>query len=72
MGLGPYPDVSLAEARELAAKARKKLLRGIDPLGDQDRDRESITRTHRGRPRLGNGTRLPARRQPGPLARASR
>lgn len=35
MGLGPYPDVSLAEARELATAARKQLLKGIDPLTDK-------------------------------------
>src|SRR5437763_17151194 len=32
MGLGRYPDVSLAEAREAAAAARKLLLNKIDPL----------------------------------------
>jgi integrase len=35
MGLGPQPDVSLRDARELATKARKKLLRSIDPLADK-------------------------------------
>ena len=35
MGLGPYPDVSLAEARELATAARKQLLKGIDTLTDK-------------------------------------
>jgi integrase len=35
MGLGPYPDVSLAEARELATRERKKLIQGIDPLTDK-------------------------------------
>ncbi|MBV8524062.1 MAG: integrase arm-type DNA-binding domain-containing protein [Acetobacteraceae bacterium] len=32
MGLGPYPEVSLAEARERAASARKLLRYGEDPL----------------------------------------
>jgi integrase len=32
MGLGPLRDVSLAEARAAAAKCRKMLLAGIDPL----------------------------------------
>lgn len=32
MGLGPVHTISLAEARELAAAARKQLLAGIDPL----------------------------------------
>lgn len=35
MGLGPYPDVSLRDARELAARARRQLIRGIDPLADK-------------------------------------
>ena len=35
MGLGPYPDVSLRDARELAARARKQLLKGIDPLSEK-------------------------------------
>ena len=35
MGLGPYPDVGLAEARELATSERKKLLRGVDPLTEK-------------------------------------
>lgn len=32
MGLGRWPDVSIAEARELAAEARKKLRAGSDPI----------------------------------------
>jgi integrase len=37
MGLGPWPLVSLAEARELALDARRKLRAGIDPI-DEKRD----------------------------------
>jgi integrase len=32
MGLGPFPDVSLAEAREKALEHRKQVREGIDPL----------------------------------------
>ena len=32
MGLGPYPDISLAEARAKAAEHRKQRHEGIDPL----------------------------------------
>jgi integrase len=32
MGLGPYPDITLAEAREKATDARRQKLGGIDPL----------------------------------------
>jgi len=35
MGLGPYPDVSLSEARNLATQGRKKILQDIDPLSDK-------------------------------------
>jgi integrase len=32
MGLGPFPDVSLARAREKAAEAREQRRNGVDPL----------------------------------------
>jgi hypothetical protein len=32
MGLGPYPEISLAEARDLALEARRLTARGIDPI----------------------------------------
>lgn len=32
MGLRPYPSISLARARELAAEARRELAEGRDPL----------------------------------------
>ena len=32
MGLGPFPDVSLAEAREAARESRGAVRRGIDPI----------------------------------------
>lgn len=35
MGLGPYPDITLKEARDLALSERRKLLRNIDPLADK-------------------------------------
>jgi len=44
MGLGPYPDVSLSEARNLATRERKKILQGIDPLTDK-RARRIAART---------------------------
>ncbi len=35
MGLGRWPDVSIAEARESAANARKKLRGGTDPVAER-------------------------------------
>ena len=32
MGLGAYPEISIAAARKLAAKSREKLKEGIDPI----------------------------------------
>ncbi|WP_377847180.1 tyrosine-type recombinase/integrase [Bosea sp. UC22_33] len=35
VGLGPYPDVSLAEARLLAQECRRQLRAGLDPLSER-------------------------------------
>src|SRR6516164_3334121 len=39
MGLGSALDVSLAEAREMAADARKLRVRGIDPINERNASR---------------------------------
>ena len=44
LGLGPYPDVTLSEARDLATRERKKRHQGIDPLTDK-RARQIAART---------------------------
>src|SRR5262249_7582034 len=41
MGLGPIADVSLAEAREKAASARKLRLEGIDPIEARNAQRNA-------------------------------
>lgn len=41
MGLGPFPAITLAQAREAAADARRQVARGIDPLDAREADRES-------------------------------
>jgi integrase len=41
MGLGPYPDVSLAEARGRATDHRKQRLDGIDPLDAKEAKRQA-------------------------------
>ncbi len=41
MGLGPYPTVTLSEARQLAAHQRKILATGADPLATRDAEREA-------------------------------
>ncbi|MCO4839125.1 MAG: tyrosine-type recombinase/integrase [Rhodobacteraceae bacterium] len=44
MGLGRWPDVSIAEARESASNARKKLREGIDPLAERHKSKRKILR----------------------------
>jgi integrase len=41
MGLGRWPDVSIAEARERAAAARKQLRDGIDPIFERKKIKRS-------------------------------
>lgn len=41
MGLGPFPTVTLSEARQLAADQRKLLASGADPLATRDAAREA-------------------------------
>ncbi|WVM88039.1 Arm DNA-binding domain-containing protein [Halopseudomonas pachastrellae] len=35
MGLGKYPDISLAQAREKATDSRRKAQSGIDPISER-------------------------------------
>ncbi|RKR46132.1 MULTISPECIES: site-specific integrase [unclassified Paraburkholderia] len=44
MGLGGYPTVSLSEAREKAAEARRLKAAGIDPLGQKQHARKTAQR----------------------------
>src|SRR5262245_957414 len=37
MGLGPYPEITLAAAREMALEARRAALRGDDPIASRQR-----------------------------------
>jgi hypothetical protein len=41
MGLGPYPEVSLKEARELRDEARKLVRNGIDPIIARNEKRQT-------------------------------
>ncbi len=40
MGLGRFPDVSIAEARETAAEARRTLRHGLDPVAERQKCRQ--------------------------------
>lgn len=40
MSFGPYPTVSLADARELRAEAKKLIVKGIDPLQERTEQRD--------------------------------
>lgn len=44
MGLGRWPDVSIAEARSRAGDARRQLRDGIDPIEERDRQRRKVAR----------------------------
>lgn len=44
MGLGPYPEVSLKEAREEAAKWRAVARQGLDPIKERQRERRQAER----------------------------
>lgn len=44
MGLGPFPTVSLAEARRLAEDARSKVRGGLDPIKERERERREAAR----------------------------
>jgi integrase len=44
MGLGPWPDVSIAEARERAALARRRLRDGVDPIEERKQLRQKSKR----------------------------
>jgi Arm DNA-binding domain len=39
MGLGPHPEIGLAEAREKALEARRLVRGGIDPIAERKTDR---------------------------------
>ena len=39
LGLGPWPDVSVAEARERAADARRQVRDGVDPVAERAKER---------------------------------
>lgn len=42
IGLGPYPEVSLAEAREKARELRKQIRNGVDPLLQKRQANEAL------------------------------
>lgn len=44
MGLGPWPDVTIAEARERAAVARRRLRDGADPVQERQQQRHKAHR----------------------------
>ncbi|WP_372880422.1 integrase arm-type DNA-binding domain-containing protein [Psychromonas sp.] len=46
MGLGKYPEVSLADARDLRYSAKKLLAKGIDPIDDKKARELALMETH--------------------------
>jgi integrase len=49
MGLGQFPEVSLAEARDLTKTAREQIRRGVDPLQARDDSRRQARAEAEGR-----------------------
>jgi len=47
IGLGSYPEVSLAEARDKARELRKQVKSGIDPLEQKKRNKEALCKQQR-------------------------
>lgn len=45
LGLGPYPEVGLAEARSLAAQAKAKVREGVDPIEERKAARAALAAT---------------------------
>jgi integrase len=41
MGLGPYPEVTLSEARDAALEARRLLIQGVDPIEARNAERRA-------------------------------
>ncbi|MFT7596238.1 MAG: hypothetical protein ACI8R4_003573 [Paracoccaceae bacterium] len=44
MGLGPFPEVSLKEARSAADQWRGMVRQGLDPIKERERQRRDVTR----------------------------
>ncbi len=42
LGLGPFPEVGLGDARERAREAREKLRQGIDPVAERQAARDAL------------------------------
>lgn len=47
LGLGGYPDVTLAQARERAREAKDKIWRGIDPIEERKATRAALAAAQR-------------------------
>jgi hypothetical protein len=58
MGLGPYPAVTLTEARKKANEARVLIARGSDPLATQAAARKSARQAQKPIPTFGQIAKL--------------
>ncbi|OWJ74620.1 tyrosine-type recombinase/integrase [Haematobacter genomosp. 1] len=47
LGLGGYPDVTLAQARERARESKDKIWRGIDPIEERKAQRAALVVAHK-------------------------
>ena len=46
LSMGAYPEISLADARELVAKARKQLASGVDPSAAKLKAKQAVLEAH--------------------------
>jgi len=58
IGLGPYPEVSLAEAREKARRMKKEIKAGVDPVETRRAARFELIRSQNGRMTFREAARL--------------
>ncbi|GAB3678976.1 site-specific integrase [Salinisphaera aquimarina] len=49
MGLGPFPDVTLAQARQKARETRELISNGVDPIAERDAARQALIASQRKR-----------------------
>ena len=58
LGLGGYPEITLAQAREKAREAREKIRQGIDPIEERQAQKQAYWKLQNGRMTFAEAARL--------------